>query len=96
VLALANFYFDEKRDADGIKTLQRLIRSGQSPVQQAAAHFRIAQTLSQRDTEAAVAAVRAALTLQPDSREYHLLAGDLEIGAAVLARRSPPMSAHSR
>ena len=75
---LANFYFTQRREDEARRVVQRLVRSGDSPARQAAAHLRIAQLLrAQNDLDAAVAALRTAGGLQPEDREVHLALGDL-------------------
>ena len=77
VLALANFYFAQKRGPDAGRTLRRLVNPKDPPARQAAAHFRIAQTLKgQNQSEAATAEIDKALALQPDSREMQIFKGE--------------------
>ena len=77
ILALANLFFTQQREAEGLQTLQRLVDVKAAPVQQAAAHFKIAQTLkTQSRPETALAELERALTLDPRSREMLLFKGD--------------------
>ncbi len=79
--ALTNFYFAQRREEDARRTLQRLVRPTDPPARQAAAQLRIAQLLrAQNDLEPAVAALRAAVELQPENREVHLTLGELLAG----------------
>ncbi len=79
LLALANFYFAHKRDADARRELDRLVRETDPADRQAAAYFRIAEiSKDQNDAAGAAAAVTAAVSLRPDSRDLFLLLGDLE------------------
>jgi tetratricopeptide (TPR) repeat protein len=76
--ALANFYFSQRREEDARRTLKRLANPADPPAKQAAAHLRIAQLLrAQNDLEPAIAALRAAVALEPNHREVHLTLGDL-------------------
>jgi tetratricopeptide (TPR) repeat protein len=80
VLALANFLFTQRRDAEAKKVLQRLIVAKEPPEKRAAAHFRLAQVFKNRnDLTPAEAELTAAVALQPESRELLLALGDLEI-----------------
>lgn len=83
ILALANFYFAQKRDADAKRTLNRLLHPNDSLAQQAAGQARIAQILKdQNEPAAAVAAITAAIGLQPENREFFLLLAELESARA--------------
>jgi len=77
ILALATFYFTQKREPDALRTLERLVNPKAPAAQQAAAHFKIAQTLkAQSRTEAALTELEKALALDPGSREMLLFQGD--------------------
>ena len=81
VAALANFYFSQRREEDARRVLQRLLRPTDPPAKQAAAQLRIAQLLrAQNDLDPAIAALRAAVELQPENREAHLTLGELLAG----------------
>lgn len=76
--ALANYYFLQRREEDGRRTLQQLVTVTDPPAKQAAARLRIAQLLrGQNDLDAAVTELRSAATLQPENREVSLTLGDL-------------------
>ena len=80
ILALANFLFTQRRDAEARQTLSRLVIAGEPPDKRAAAHFRIAQILrAQNDLAAAATALGEAAGLQPESRELQLALGDLQV-----------------
>jgi len=75
---LANFYFSQRREEEARRTLDRLAPPADPPAKRAAAQLRIAQLLrAQNDLDAAVAALRTAAELQPESREVQLTLGDL-------------------
>ncbi len=79
LLALAQFYFAQKRDAEAREELGRLVRKSDPPERSAATNFRIAEILKDHgDTVGACEAVSAAISLQPDLRDFYLLLGDLE------------------
>jgi lipopolysaccharide biosynthesis regulator YciM len=79
VSALAKFYFSQRREADAMRTLERLVPTEFPPDEQAAAHLRIAQILrGENNLPAAIAAVEKAAALTPESRETQLLLGDLQ------------------
>jgi len=78
VLALAAFYFAQRRDADARRTLQLLVKSDDSKEKQAAARLKIANVLKeQKDMQGALEELKPAIALQPDSAEYHLAMGDI-------------------
>jgi tetratricopeptide (TPR) repeat protein len=80
LLALANFYFAQRRDPDATRTLERLVNPKQSPEQQAAARFKIAQVLKgQNSLGPAVAELEKAVQLQPQTRDFQMLLGDLQL-----------------
>ena len=79
LLALAAFYFTQRREAEAQSTLRRLVRKEAPKEVQAAAYARIAQALkSQGDIADAVGAIKSAIALDPGMRENYLLLGDLE------------------
>jgi tetratricopeptide (TPR) repeat protein len=79
LIALARFYFSQRRDAEARATLQRIIPRGGTPVAQAAAIQRIAQTLrAQGDVAGAIESLRSAARLAPDNRDVQMLLGELE------------------
>lgn len=82
VVSLATFYFSRHRDADARATLERLVRKTDSPEKQAAGWFRIAdQYKAQNDLPGAAQAVRSAIELNGEVREYHFMLGELESAA---------------
>lgn len=82
IVALANFYFSQRREDEARATLARLVRDIDPPEKRAAAHFRIAgEYKAQSDMAAATAAVRAAIELDGEVRDYHFMLGELESGA---------------
>jgi tetratricopeptide (TPR) repeat protein len=86
VVALAGFYFSRHREAEARATLARLIRNTDAPATRAAAHFRIAsECKAQNDVPSAMAAVRAAIDLDGDVREYHFMLGELEAASGRYA-----------
>src|SRR5204862_5098764 len=97
--ALATFYFARQRDAEARTTLAGIVHAADAPEKQAAAHFRIAESLkTQSDIPGAAAAVRAAIALREDLREYHFMLGELETavgryaGAEVAFERAVALS----
>src|SRR6201999_3699860 len=63
---------------DAQNALDRLVHPGDTPAQQAAARFQIAQILkTQNELEKASGELKEALRLQPESRDYHLGMGEL-------------------
>ncbi|HYR57008.1 MAG TPA: tetratricopeptide repeat protein, partial [Chthoniobacteraceae bacterium] len=77
VLALANFYFNQKREPDAARTLQRLVNAKDSAAKQAAAHYKIAQSFkTQNRLDVAIEEIDKALALQPDSREMLVFKGE--------------------
>jgi tetratricopeptide (TPR) repeat protein len=82
LLALATFYFSRQRETEARQVLDRLIRPADAPERQAAAHFRIAETLkAQNDVAGAAAALRASLALHEAVRDAHFMLGELETAA---------------
>ena len=87
VFALANFYFAQRRNADGLVQVQRLVLPDASPETQAALHFRAAQLLKgQSEFAAGIVAVESAIALQPDVREHWMLLGELRAGRLDFAK----------
>ncbi|HEX8295220.1 MAG TPA: tetratricopeptide repeat protein, partial [Chthoniobacteraceae bacterium] len=85
MVALAQFYFRERREADALRTLQRLIYAQDPPEKRAAAHFRIAQILkTQNHLAGGVLELEKATQLQPAAREYPMLLGELQAARAQL------------
>ncbi|MGB8355122.1 MAG: tetratricopeptide repeat protein [Chthoniobacteraceae bacterium] len=81
ILALAAFYFSQRRDADARRTLHLLVKSDDPKEKQAAAHLKIADTLKeQKDMQGALEELKLAVALQPGSAEYHLAMGDILAG----------------
>lgn len=80
VITLANFFFAQRRPAEGLAALKRLIRPTDPPERRAAMHLRAAQVLKGHgDISSAIAEAREAIALQPGVREGWLLAGELEM-----------------
>lgn len=80
LFALASFYFSEKRAVDGRRVVERVIRPADSPERRAAAQARIAQFLKdQHDFDGAADAIAAAIGVEPRSREYRMLQGDIDL-----------------
>ncbi len=78
VLALANFLFTQRREAEAKRALARLVPAGDPPAKRAAAHFRIAQIFkAQNDLPAAARELGEAVALQPEVREFHVALGEL-------------------
>jgi Flp pilus assembly protein TadD len=81
VLALANFFFTQRRNPEGQAALAQFVRPSDPPERRAAMQIRAAQLLKgQGEISAALAATQAALALRPGDRETMLLIGDLEAG----------------
>jgi tetratricopeptide (TPR) repeat protein len=79
VSALARFYFAQRREADGLRTIERLVPARAPAAEQAAAHLRTAQILrGENNIPAAVAALEKAAALAPESREIQMLLGELQ------------------
>ncbi|HET6407380.1 MAG TPA: tetratricopeptide repeat protein, partial [Chthoniobacteraceae bacterium] len=76
--ALASYYFSRGRPDEGRKVLGRMVRSNETPEQQAAARMRIAVVLrEQNEVGGAIEAVRQAIALREDVRDFHFLLGEL-------------------
>ena len=94
VIALAEFYFSQRRNEEARSVLMRLLRSGGAPVEEARRHALIAQHLKGHgELTAAVAETEAAVRLTPDSREALLALGELR---AVLAQHAEARAAFLR
>ncbi len=77
-IALAAFYFEQRRPEDSARTLTRLVHSSDSPEKRAAAYARIAQILKdQGRTAAGLEAIQHAVTLQPRAPELQLFLSEL-------------------
>lgn len=86
ILALANFLFTQRRDADAKRTLARLVPASDPPEKRAAAHFRTAQIFkAQNDLVSAAAELDAAAALQPASRDFQFALGELHASRADFA-----------
>ncbi len=86
VFALANFYFAQRRNDEGLAQIQRLAIPGASPERQAALHFRAAQFLKgQNEFASGIATVEAAIVLQPAVGDHWMLLGELRAGRADFA-----------
>lgn len=80
VVALANFYFSQRRREEAQATLSRLIQPSTPAEKQAALRFRTAQILrSNGELLPAIESLQAAIRLQPNHREFHLFHGELEM-----------------
>jgi predicted Zn-dependent protease len=78
-IALANFYFAQRRPQDARQSLAGLIPEKAPPADQIAARMRVAQLLREQGQNAAAREeLHAALTLQPDSRDALLALAELE------------------
>ena len=83
VVALANFYFLQRRGDEARAALRQLFKPGDAKPAGAARHFRVAQILKgQGEFTAATAEAESAITLQPGVRESRILLGELR--AALL------------
>lgn len=73
VLALANFYFANRKTDEAGKTLRTLVNPADAPAAQAVAHAKIAAVLrEQNDTAASVEELRLAARLAPKSTDYRV------------------------
>ncbi len=78
VLALANFLFTQRREAEAKRALARLVLAGDPPEKRAAAHFRSAQIFkTQNDLASAAAELGEAVALQPEARDFLFALGEL-------------------
>ena len=79
---LARFYFAQRRDADALAALARLVPASGSSPDQAAAHLQIARLLrSEHQMPAALAAAQRAVALTPEAREAQLQLGELLVAS---------------
>jgi tetratricopeptide (TPR) repeat protein len=94
LIALAEFYFSQRKNDDARSTLARLLRSGDAPAEAARRHALVAEHLKgQGEISAAVAETEAAVRFTPDSREALMLLGELR---AALAQHSEAKAAYVR
>ncbi len=94
VIALAEFYFSQRRNEEARVVLARLLRSGDAPPEGSRRHALVAQHLKGHgELTAAVAEMEAAVRLMPDSREGLLLLGELR---AALAQHAEARAAYLR
>jgi tetratricopeptide (TPR) repeat protein len=94
VIALAEFYFSQRKNDEARSTLARLLRSGDTPAEAARRHALVAVHLKgQGEISAAVAEAEAAVRLMPDSREVLMLMGELR---AALAQHAEAKAAYVR
>ncbi len=94
VVALAEFYFSQRRTEEGRDVLGRLLRKGDAPAEDARRHMVAAQHLKGHgELSAAIAEVEAAVRLVPESREALLLLGELR---SLLAQHSDAKAAFIR
>ena len=85
---LADFLFSQHRNDEGRAVLRKLVRPSDPPKTRAEAHERVAGLLKQAgETVAALAELREAAGLQPDSRPVQLGLGD-----AILAAGDPKLA----
>ncbi|MES2573259.1 MAG: tetratricopeptide repeat protein, partial [Verrucomicrobiota bacterium] len=82
MLALARFYSARKRDAEARHVLEQFAARNEpveaDPAKRAAARARVAQVFKdQNDPKRAARELDEAIALQPESREYRLLMGDI-------------------
>ena len=86
--ALADFLFSQHRQDEGRAVLRKLVRPSDPPNVRAEAHERVAGLLKQAgETVAALAELREAARLQPESRRIQLVLGD-----AILAAGDPKLA----
>jgi len=94
VIALAEFYFSQRRNDEARAAMNRMIRSGDAPEIRAQRHLRIAQHLKGHgELTPAVGDAEAAAKLLPESRDAHLLLGELR---AVLLQSPEARAAYGR
>ena len=85
--ALADFLFAQHRGAEARAVLRTLVHPNDAPKERAEAHEHVASLLTQAgETVAAMAELREAARLQPDSRRVQIVLGDalLAAGAPML------------
>jgi tetratricopeptide (TPR) repeat protein len=86
VVALAEFYFSQRKNDEARAALGRLLRAGDAPAEESRRHALIAQHLNGHgELTAAVAETEAAVRLAPDSREALLSLGELRASLAQSA-----------
>jgi len=94
VIALAEFYFLQRKNEEARAVLGRLLRSGDAPAEAARRHALVAAHLKgQGEISAAVSEVEAAVRLTPDSRDALLLLGELR---EALAQHAEAKAAYVR
>ena len=94
VIALAEFYFSQRKNEEARAVLARLLRSGDAPAEEARRHALVAQHLKGHgELTPAVAEMVAAVRLAPGSREGLLLLGELR---ALLAQHAEAKAAYVR
>ncbi len=94
LLALAEFYFSQRKADEGRAALARLVRSGDAPAEEARRRMLVAQHLKGHgELTAAVAEAEAAVRLVPDSREALMMLGELR---AALSHRAEARAAFLR
>jgi tetratricopeptide (TPR) repeat protein len=94
VIALAEFYFSQKRNEEARMALGRLFRAGDPPAEEARRRSLAAEHLKGHgELTAGVSEMEAAVRLTPDSRESLLLLGELR---ALLAQPAEAKAAYER
>jgi tetratricopeptide (TPR) repeat protein len=94
VIALAEFYFSQRRNEEARAVLARLFRAGDPPAEEARRRSLAAEHLKGHgELTAAVSEMEAAVRLMPDSREVLLALGELR---AVLAQPAEAKAAYER
>ena len=94
VVALAEFYFSQRKNDVARATLGRLLRGGDAPAEESRRHALVAQHLKGNgELTAAVAETEAAVRLTPDSRGALLSLGELR---ALLAQHAEAKAAFVR
>jgi tetratricopeptide (TPR) repeat protein len=106
VLALANFYFDQRRNREAVETLGGLVKKDAPAAEQAAALGRVADVLRERgDSGAALATLRRGVALAPGSAPLQAQLGGLltalgrsdeALAAFEAAWRAEPSEANDR
>ena len=94
VIALAEFYFSQRKNEEARAVLGRLVRGGDAPAEESRRRALVAQHLKgQGEITAAVTEMEAAVRLTPDSSEALLLLGELR---AALAQHAEAKAAYVR
>ncbi len=94
VIALAEFYFSQRKNDEARAVLARVLRGGDAPAEAARRHALVAQHLKGHgELTAAVAEMEEAVRLAPGSREALLLLGELR---ALLAQHAEAKAAFVR